>query len=805
MTTAGDHPDSPEETPLLRALVRADSLIKGLAAGSGDVRAVLAEFEGLAAMVGTEEPYATAIRLFQATARLGLARETGDRAGLTRAWQAIAAMARLVDDVHPAAGIVEQIFAAQTAVEQRNPDEAQAAITHLSHLRDTLPLDSNVSAGMVDDVISWITHAGGLDVTEDAERTLGRLRAAAAAPEASNLARATRLAALGTMELRYDDNDEAIDHLREAVALAAPSSRPGLGFQATLGAALLQRSGPGDLAESTSVLEQARDRAGGPGHPIWPLITLQLGEAYRLDRRRELGNATGLSALAGHLRGVLLQSGTAAATVAARYAAVDAIQVACWHLADSDAAGAALALDAGRGLMLQSATRFGDVPARLEASGEPAIAERWRAAGGADTAPLDLRAEVLAALEGEEAALDPPAHDEVRPALRTLGLDAVAYLVCADGPIKRRAHGAVVVVPLRGRPSWIPLRRLTNQAPPLRRYLAADAALGAGTRDLSSAVEPPDDWRESLDDVCEWAWSAAIKWLLAVLPKLRVPRVALIPMGELARVPWHAARDRRGTYAVQRAVISYAVSARSLCDVAAAAPVAVMSGGLVVGDPDTMQGAADLLAARAEAAAVRDVFYPQARYVGRNPDGSPAAAGRGTVAEVRRWLAEADEAGSVLHAACHAVATSGNDSTDTAHLVLADGAKLTAEDLMRALGARRGTGLALAVLAGCNTGVPGSAYDEAFSLGTAFLTAGTRSVVSALWPVPDSVTSVLMFMFHFFLRTQPPLDALHAAQLWMLSRERQVPESMPSALRARIADGDPTDVASWAGFTHQGR
>ena len=73
--------------------------------------------------------------------------------------------------------------------------------------------------------------------------------------------------------------------------------------------------------------------------------------------------------------------------------------------------------------------------------------------------------------------------------------------------------------------------------------------------------------------------------------------------------------------------------------------------------------------------------------------------------------------------------------------------------------------LALVVLAACESGVPGRGYDEAFSIATVFLTCGARSVVSSMWSVPDSATSVLMFMFHHYLRTDAPApwEALHRA------------------------------------------
>ncbi|MCW2501737.1 MAG: hypothetical protein JWO79_21 [Actinomycetia bacterium] len=245
-----------------------------------------------------------------------------------------------------------------------------------------------------------------------------------------------------------------------------------------------------------------------------------------------------------------------------------------------------------------------------------------------------------------------------------------------------------------------------------------------------------------------------------------------------------------------------------LCDSAWAPSGPVGGGGLVVGDPDTAGAAADLVAARLEALAVRHVFYPQARYLGRRVDGSRAADGAGTPGQVRAELARA-AAGAVLHAACHGVVAPGTGDEPTSYLMLAAGEaaglRFTAEDLVATIGADSTPALGLAVLAACSSGVPGRGYDEAFSTATAFLAAGTGSVVSALWSIPDSATSVLMFMFHHFLRELPPAQALRAAQLWMLRPDRELPARMPTALRDRLAVTDPRAAGSWAGFVHAGR
>ena len=75
--------------------------------------------------------------------------------------------------------------------------------------------------------------------------------------------------------------------------------------------------------------------------------------------------------------------------------------------------------------------------------------------------------------------------------------------------------------------------------------------------------------------------------------------------------------------------------------------------------------------------------------------------------------------------------------------------------------------------------------DEVVSLANAFLSAGARSVVSTLWPVPDAGTRALMTRFYAHLAAgQGKAAALSAAQ------------------RERIAAGAPP--ADWAGVVVSG-
>ncbi len=577
------------------------------------------------------------------------------------------------------------------------------------------------------------------------------------------------------------------------------------------------------------LLERIQQSLEGPEHRLWAAVGNILGSAYRLRAKtyrtgpeqgdRRLSRRVGLAALRGHAWTVLLQSGTGYATETTAKATAAALEVAGWCLEDEKPAEALQALDAGRALVLHSAVTSQSLPERLEAAGCAELAAEWRAAESGDTAPVggadpadttddapeppepgptsELRRRVLAALTGPDRArrslgglLDPPTAEEVGAALRAVGADALAYLVPAD----EDRGGTAVLVTADGRARAVPLPLLREEAGPLRDYRPVPAA----GRDLGPVPEAdgdsgPHPLRAQLDRLCAWAWYAAVKPLLAAVPVTAAgPKLVLVPMGGLAAVPWHAAWEAgpegaRG-YAVERAEISYAASARLLCEVAARPPLPRTGTALIVGDPT-----GDLRFAGEEARAVQHSFYPHGRFLDREA----------TPERVLSWMDDPASAGGVLHLACHG--TVADRQRHTAYLSLSGG-DLAAEALTEQRGAEERRP-ALVVLAACRSHVSGRGHDEAYSLATAFLAVGADSVLGSLWPVPDEATSLLMYMAHHYLRREgeSPARALRRAQLWMLDRERGLPPDMPEALALRAGAVDPDDLSAWAGFTHLGR
>jgi CHAT domain-containing protein len=113
----------------------------------------------------------------------------------------------------------------------------------------------------------------------------------------------------------------------------------------------------------------------------------------------------------------------------------------------------------------------------------------------------------------------------------------------------------------------------------------------------------------------------------------------------------------------------------------------------------------------------------------------------------------------------------------------------------------------LIVLASCLTDVTEADYDEALTLATAFLSAGGAGVVAARWRVSDVHTALFMTVFHSCLNGPypRPVEAVRAAQLWMLDPGRAVPDGLPAVLRDEATEPVLADPVAWAGFAYQGQ
>ena len=740
---------------------------------------------------------------------------------LTNALQVRGATTREITDIAAALSATDELSAGMSPDDERYPTvRVQAGslriqlgiarddrtlvrdgIEILQGCVDTLPRnDTRLVVALTNLAVAeaWLGDEGA---PKTAERLAARIRAAEGAAGVTSDIRLRLDLARSVGPLLAQDLRGAsamVDALRDQ-AREADDTYVGLRRRLAAGGGLAFRAmlvrSPEDADAAVQELEKAQAQlAGDVKHPLWSETAIMLGRGYRTRAEltgpgpeqaadRDRGRHYGLLALRGQSWRALVQSTTDNAVAAAREAADLALEVAGWCITDRAATDAAVALDAGRGLILHAASvtpGLGQVPADATAV-------------AADPRSRRLLAIVEEAESRGARILDPPLVTDVRRALRRLGAHALVYLV----PRTEHTPPVAVFVPERGKPAIVDLP-VVGPAPD--RFVEALASTDIRHRDLAVAAPPAPGLREALPALTDWAWEVAMSRVLdhcRVSGFARPYRLVLVPMGQLGIIPWHAARSPAGRFALQDAVISYAASARLLCDVAGRTRISPDRGGLIVGDPT-----GDLVHAGAEAMAIRDRFYPDGHYLG--PPGSPSPA---TPEAVLSWLASTvADPGGVLHLACHGVVEVG--AANSSRLILADGGVLSAERLVESADWAPGAcQLGLVCLAACSTGVAARGYDEAFSLATAFQVAGARSVVSSLWRVPDEATSLLMYLLHHYLVEERvgPAEALRLAQLWMLDPERREPAGMPSALRSRLARLDSDDVSAWAGFVHHGQ
>ena len=161
---------------------------------------------------------------------------------------------------------------------------------------------------------------------------------------------------------------------------------------------------------------------------------------------------------------------------------------------------------------------------------------------------------------------------------------------------------------------------------------------------------------------------------------------------------------------------------------------------------------------------------------------------------------------SVLHLGCHGVVASS--APGRSHLVLAGYQALRVDAILQQAHGRPPIAPGgLVSLAACTSDLAAAEYDEALTPATAFLAAGAVTVVGARWQLRDSATTLLMFMFHYFMTrcAYSPRDALRAAQQWMLNPARAAPQEMPPELAEHVRARRLADVDAWAGFVHQGK
>jgi CHAT domain-containing protein len=159
--------------------------------------------------------------------------------------------------------------------------------------------------------------------------------------------------------------------------------------------------------------------------------------------------------------------------------------------------------------------------------------------------------------------------------------------------------------------------------------------------------------------------------------------------------------------------------------------------------------------------------------VGRTMSGAVIRSGRSaTEARLREALSE----GGIVHVATHGIMNVRNPMFS--RIELAPGAPIPQDDgrleVHELLELR--IRAPLVFLSGCETGV-GAAWSTQFARGEdyatlaqAFLYAGARGVMATLWRIPDDGAAAFAEEFYARLVSQPPAEALAAAQRNLLHR-----------------------------------
>ncbi|MGH3407115.1 MAG: CHAT domain-containing protein [Streptosporangiaceae bacterium] len=361
-------------------------------------------------------------------------------------------------------------------------------------------------------------------------------------------------------------------------------------------------------------------------------------------------------------------------------------------------------------------------------------------------AALDAAIEAIRGIPGHKRFLQSPGIEDIRAAAAS----PLVYLVAAE-------HGGMALI-VRAPASGNHDQEGTHV---VRLPELTTGQVGGWTRTLREAHGHRDDqltWRGALDAVTARLWTAAMGPVIEALDGAET--AVLIPAGQLVMLPLHAAWTTDTTlpggrrYAVDEACLSYAPNAASLGAAAAIAVSAAADSLLLVEEPrPSTRG--PLPFARAEAAAVAAPF-------------THIKALRHENATVSAVLGALDGR-NVQHFTCHALADLASP-LDSA-LILADDGPLTLREILEQHPGRPGrAGLRLAVLAACETQVPGRQLpDEVISLPAGLIQAGAAGVIASQWAVPGLATAMLMTRFYQYWKHDQltPAAALRSAQRWL--------------------------------------
>ena len=284
-------------------------------------------------------------------------------------------------------------------------------------------------------------------------------------------------------------------------------------------------------------------------------------------------------------------------------------------------------------------------------------------------------------------------------------------------------------------------------------------------------------------------WTGANVWgpMLAVWPELFTAPLAIVPVGNAALLPLYTGIVN-GAPACVQANLTVAPSARALHFATALPPADTPGTVVVAADPWYGKNRLKLVAEEARAIAtihgVKELIYgpntssPGEDNVFRAFQGTSPAQRSGASQQLKDLLREA----GLIHLACHGTTIGPSLLLSNGVVLLAELAGGDAADFTNTLCSRP-----LVILSACQAGgftteeIPA----EHFGFPAALLAMGARSVVGALWPVPDSHDTIeFMQDFHQRLLQNPSQAAISEAIL--------------------AAERGGMNPAVWGSFTHFG-
>jgi CHAT domain-containing protein len=361
--------------------------------------------------------------------------------------------------------------------------------------------------------------------------------------------------------------------------------------------------------------------------------------------------------------------------------------------------------------------------------------------------------------------------------------------------------------------TFVPLPELSEQSLK-ERLIKPDGTVPGGYLDSYLQWKANDQasagWHSALDETTRWLWDAAMGPLLQVLVKHGATSATLIPQGLLGLLPLVAAwtedvaKPTGRSYALDAIAFNYAPNGRALTacqDIAArTAPDSL----LAVANPQPLTLAESLPNAAAEVMAAASTFAAAAVLDGEDATReallaylqlNDAVHSTGVVVPSTRYPA------NVWHFSCHGQARPVQPLESG--LLLAGDEWLTVRDLF----ALRLSGVRLAVLSACETGISGTRLpDEMIGLPTGLVQAGVAGVVASLWSVDEISTALLLVRFYALWRGEAMAaeKALQQAQIWLRDTANEekaeyfkisLPEFSQAATSAAISYKLPTEVA----------